>query len=377
MRFLVGDDIAGRATRRQATQGVRPRLAQAATLHAGERASRDCGRRRGFNLTVKGNRQATAATGGVISSTAEVDKNALTTGTLTFSDIQNESHHDASSSGLSAGAGWGKTDEATGPGSVRGSGGVTPMISQNASGDESATTRSAIGAGTINITNHDGQTQDVATLNRDTTDTNGRVSETPDVQDLLSKQADTMQAAQAARQVVAQGIGAYADAKKQAAEKSGDKAGAESWAEGSTNRVLAHVAGGALIGGLGGGGVGTAFQGAAGAGLSSALAGKLNGVANEIGEATGSMTVGNSIANVLAGLGGVLIGGNVGAVTAANADLYNRSTGNSDGKGGTGEQVPRPSDRRDQEHRRGPAWGGESRAEQHHSCAGAKARSGS
>ncbi|WP_322008339.1 hypothetical protein, partial [Paraburkholderia tropica] len=74
--------------------------------------------------------------------------------------------------------------------------------------------RSAIGAGTINVTNGAGQTQDIASLSRDTTNTNGTVSKTPDVNDILNQQADTMAAAQAAGQVVAQGVGAYADQKR-------------------------------------------------------------------------------------------------------------------------------------------------------------------
>ncbi|WP_238812629.1 hypothetical protein, partial [Paraburkholderia sp. SG-MS1] len=115
-----------------------------------------------------------------------------------------------------------------------------------------------------------------------------------------------------------------------------DVSGASVWDEGGTDRVLLHVAGGALIGGLGGGGIGSAAAGAAGAGFASAFAGKLNGLADQIGDATGSMTLGNVVSNVLAGAGGALVGGSAGAFTAANADLYNRSTGNGDGKGGTG-----------------------------------------
>jgi filamentous hemagglutinin len=102
------------------------------------------------------------------------------------------------------------------------------------------------------------------------------------------------------------------------------------------NRTLLHVGGGALIGGLGGGGLGTAAQGAAGAGLAAMMAGKLNQLADGVGDATGSMTMGNVVSNVIAGAGGFLVGGNVGAVTAANEDLYNRSFGNADGKGSTG-----------------------------------------
>jgi filamentous hemagglutinin len=48
------------------------------------------------------------------------------------------------------------------------------------------------------------------------------------------------------------------------------------------------------------------------------------------------MTLGNVISNVLATTGGALVGGSAGAFTASNADLYNRSSANAEGKGGTG-----------------------------------------
>jgi filamentous hemagglutinin len=113
---------------------------------------------------------------------------------------------------------------------------------------------------------------------------------------------------------------------------------ADSWDEGGTYRVLMHTAGGALVAGMGGG---SAAGGAAGAGISSALAGKLNLMANtlETGDGTGAdpgLTVGNVAANLLAGGFGTAIGGNSGAFTGANADLYNRSNGNGEGKGSTG-----------------------------------------
>ncbi len=295
----------------------------------------------GFNVNVKGN---TGLTGAVISSTAGASKNSLTTGTLTYSDIQNQSHYDANSNGISAGVGVGVTGKATGPGSVSGSGGVTPMMSQNESGDSSATTRSAISAGTISIMNPSGQTQDVAGLSRDTTNTNGTVSKTPDVNKILSQQADTMQAAQAAGQVVAQGIGAYADSKRDEALKNAQailnnpdatqadmQAAAgylgdfDNWDEGGANRTVLHIAGGALIGGLGGGGFGTALQGATGAGLSAAMAKQLEDIYKGVGSATGSELLGNIAANVVAGVGGALLGGSVGASTASNVELYNQS----------------------------------------------------
>ncbi|MGN4093136.1 hemagglutinin repeat-containing protein, partial [Burkholderia gladioli] len=289
----------------------------------------------GFNVNVTGN---TALTGAMISSTADPSKNTLTTSTLTTSDIANHSAYNADSSGLSAGAGVGVTGKAVGPGSVSGSGGVTPMISQSDSGNESATTRSGVSAGTINITNPAGQTQDLANLNRDTSNLNGTVSKTPDVQNLLDKQADLMNAGQAAGQVVAQGIGAYSDMKQKEAQSEADaaklagdtkaqaayQAEADSWAEGGSNRVQLHVLGGALIGGLGGGSALTAIGGAAGAGLTAIMANALDDISKGVTSGTGSELLGNFTANVIAGLGSVLVGGNPGAATGSNVQLYNQ-----------------------------------------------------
>ncbi|WP_232454819.1 hemagglutinin repeat-containing protein [Burkholderia ubonensis] len=289
----------------------------------------------GFNVNVKGN---TDLTGAAIASTADPSKNTLTTGTLTYRDIENHSTYNADSSGLSAGAGVGVTGKAIGPGSVSGSGGVTPMISQSDGGNEHATTRSGVSAGAINITNPTGQTQDLANLNRDTSNLNGSVSKTPDVQHLLDQQADLMNATQAAGQVVAQGIGAYADTKQKeaqraanAAKASGDttaqaayQAEADSWDEGGTNRVYLHIAGGALIGGLGGGGIGSAAQGAAGAGLAALLADQTAQATKEVAGATDSMLAGKVSGNVLVGALGWLVGGSAGAATASNVNLYNQ-----------------------------------------------------
>lgn len=289
----------------------------------------------GFNVNVKSN---TDLTGAAIASTADPSKNSLTTGTLTYRDIENHSTYDADSSGFSAGAGVGVTGKSIGPGSVSGAGGVTPMISQSDSGGESATTRSGVSAGTINITNSAGQTQDIGGLNRDTSNLNGTVSRTPDVQNLLDKQADTMNAAQAAGQVVAQGIGAYADTKQREAQRAADaakiagdttaqeayQAEANSWAEGGSNRVQLHVIGGALIGGLGGGSVLTAAGGAAGAGLTAKMAGELDDISKGGTSGTGSELLGNLTANVVAGLGGALVGGTAGAATSSNVQLYNQ-----------------------------------------------------
>lgn len=288
----------------------------------------------GFDVTVKGN---TDLKGAYIASTADASKNSLTTGTLTTSDIENHSHYSANSAGFSAGASVGVSTKAVGPSSVSGSGGVTPMVFQNDSGDQSATTKSAVSAGTINITKPGEQTQDVANLNRDTTNLNGTVSKTPDVQNMLSQQADTMNAAQAAGQTVSQAIGLYADHKRDAAldaadkaYKAGDLAGAQvalneakGWMEGGASRAELQMGGGALIGGLGGGSALTAIGGAAGAGMSSLLANQAEKISKSVGDTTGSSLVGNIAANVAATVGGALVGGSAGAAMASNVQLYN------------------------------------------------------
>lgn len=288
----------------------------------------------GFDVTVKGN---TDLKGAYIGSTADASKNSLTTGTLTTSDIENHSHYSANSAGFSAGASVGVSTKAVGPSSVSGSGGVTPMVFQNDSGDQSATTKSAVSAGTINITKPGEQTQDVANLNRDATDLNGTVSKTPDVQKMLSQQADTMNAAQAAGQTVSQAIGLYADHKRDAAleaadkaYKAGDLAGAQAalneakgWMEGGASRAELQMGGGALIGGLGGGSALTAIGGAAGAGTSSLLANQAEKISKSVGDTTGSSLVGNIAANVAATVGGALVGGSAGTAMASNVQLYN------------------------------------------------------
>ncbi|OMW19074.1 cell surface protein [Burkholderia pseudomallei] len=288
----------------------------------------------GFDVTVKGN---TDLKGAYIGSTADASKNSLTTGTLTTSDIENHSHYSANSAGFSAGASVGVSTKAVGPSSVSGSGGVTPMVFQNDSGDQSATTKSAVSVGAINITKPGEQTQDVANLNRDATNLNGTVSKTPDVQKMLSQQADTMNAAQAAGQTVSQGIGLYADGKRKdaidaakAAYERGDLVAmqsyidqAKSWDEGGASRAGLQATGGALIGGLGGGSVLTAIGGAAGAGTSSLLAGQAEKISKSVGDMTGSSLVGNIAANVAATVGGALVGGSAGAAMASNVELYN------------------------------------------------------
>ncbi len=124
----------------------------------------------GFKINVK---DKTTLTGGIIESTAPADKNSLTTGSISTSNISNSAHAQASSQGLSISAG--------GP-MYQGKYGVGKNIAKNvldhskAKDSEEGYTKSAISNGTIVITDEAGQKaltgqdveQAIASLNRDT-----------------------------------------------------------------------------------------------------------------------------------------------------------------------------------------------------------------
>ncbi|WP_181155687.1 hemagglutinin repeat-containing protein [Burkholderia multivorans] len=281
----------------------------------------------GFNINVTGN---TDLKGGLIASDADASKNSLTTGSLSFSDVQNQSHYDASSSGFSAGAttgDGGMNDSTHGSTSGKNTGGAAPMLGQNDSGSDSATTKSGVSAGTVTITDSANQKQDVASLNRDTTNTNGAVAKLPDMQNLLANQSDMMAAASAAGEAVSRRIGDYADKMMEAAKANGDKAGVDAWKEGGANRALMQGAAAALVTGLAGG---NAVGGAAGAAIASIASGKLNELSSAIagsdptGNANMNQALGNIVANALATGAGAAVGGESGAFSGYNVDRFNR-----------------------------------------------------
>ncbi len=290
----------------------------------------------GFNINVKGH---TDLRGAVIAGDANASKNNLSTGTLSFSDIQNQSRYDAHSGGFSAGvtSGDGGANYRThGNTSGKNAGGGAPMLSQNDSGSDRASTRSGVSAGTISVKDAANQTsskgsafgaQDVASLNRDTTNTNGTVAKLPDVNNLLDRQADMMAAASAAGEAVSRRIGDFAQSKYDEAKANGDLAGMDAWKEGGTARAEMQAAGAALVTGLAGG---NALGGAAGAGIASIAAGKLNQLGGAIagsdptGNADMNQALGNIVANVIATGAGAAVGGNAGAFGGYNVDRFNR-----------------------------------------------------
>ncbi|WP_440080564.1 hemagglutinin repeat-containing protein [Ralstonia pseudosolanacearum] len=304
----------------------------------------------GFDINVKGN---TDLKGAVIASAATPDKNTLTTGTLSFSDIHNHSEYSASSFGLSGGVGYqsdkksGETSKAESeePRKKAAPGGFSPMLPLMSSGSADSTTRSAdsttrsaVAEGTIRITNQAQQKQDLATLSRDTSNTNTVLDKNPDLGEILSRQAELQKAASAAGEAVTRTIGDIADSKRddalaeaEKAHKAGNeelankyRAEADQWKEGGEYRAGLHMAGGALVAGLG---RGSAIGGAIGAGAASLAAPQLTELADKVASSVGGgvagQMAGNVVANVAAGAVGS-VGGGSGAFMGSNVDRYNR-----------------------------------------------------
>ncbi|APD13316.1 hypothetical protein RO07_11760 [Pandoraea pulmonicola] len=292
----------------------------------------------GFDVNVAGN---TDLKGAYIASTAEPSKNQLTTGTLTYSDIQNHSDYKANSFGVGGGfsvGNGGANERTTGPSSGKNTGGPSPMLPQSESGSERGTTRSGVSDGTITLTNGTNQTQDLASLNRETSNLNQTVSQTPDLQKTLDGQSRLMGAATAAGEAVARDIGTYADKKaaeaKDLAKNTNDPAlkakyeqEAKDWSEGGDYRALMHTAGGAIVAGLGGG---NALGGALGAGATSKLGGVLNQLSEDIRDShpTGNADMDQALAQIVTTSVGTAVGaaagGSSGAFTGYNVDRFNR-----------------------------------------------------
>ena len=108
--------------------------------------------------------------GAVIASTANADKNRLSTDTLGWRDIRNEADYKSQQQGISASTGGSEGSAFLGnlP---------SGMVTAYTHGDSaSGTTRSAISAGTVDVRDGDAQQQDVAGLNRDVEHANGSIS---------------------------------------------------------------------------------------------------------------------------------------------------------------------------------------------------------
>ena len=119
----------------------------------------------GFDIRVETN---TDLKGGIISSTADADKNKLSTGTLTFEDIQNKADYKAGGAGIKVN----KNNDAD-----YNEKGITPDIGMPASGEAESTTKATISKATIEIRDKENHKQDINKLNRDTQNSLNKLGE--------------------------------------------------------------------------------------------------------------------------------------------------------------------------------------------------------
>ncbi|AOH48031.1 filamentous hemagglutinin [Selenomonas sp. oral taxon 920] len=118
----------------------------------------------GFDIYVEKN---TDLKGGVIASNATPDKNHLSTGTLSFSDLKNEADYSAKSIGASYHK-YGNYDDMTKDeqDKVYNTKGLAPVLPMPVVGSADSTTKSAVAPATIDI--RENPTQDISALSRDT-----------------------------------------------------------------------------------------------------------------------------------------------------------------------------------------------------------------
>ena len=120
----------------------------------------------GYNIIVVGN---TNLVGAVIASSADKDKNYLSTGTLTASDIENHEKYNATSVNVGFSITNTPTTNADGTKGSKAKLSASLPTAMSASGDQSSTTKSAIADGTIIITSNDtASLQTAATISHDT-----------------------------------------------------------------------------------------------------------------------------------------------------------------------------------------------------------------
>ena len=183
----------------------------------------------GYDITVKGN---TNLTGGLIDSTAAKEKNSLTTGTLSWADVQNKAGYSMATNGRIYGADWTPTKTIQTKQGEKTTGGIqmhnSPIHAQPAKGQAETITQSALTDGAVSITDQAHQKQDISTLNRDTETSLHQLEKIFDKKKIQER-----------RELVSE----FA---KLGAEKIGDIAKEKNWAEDDYRRTLLHGLLGAL-----------------------------------------------------------------------------------------------------------------------------------
>ena len=244
----------------------------------------------GYDIHVKNN---TRFKGAVIDSKAEKEKNRITTGTLTWENIDNKAEYKASGKGISYTNGAGIPLNALGLLSN-----MDPTVKDKAG----TTTTSAISKGTITITDKENQKQDIEKLNRNTEDSLNKLKEIFDKTKVEEKQELIHMMNIVGNQIIHEAADHYG------------------WKEGSTEKLLLHGVIGALTGSMNGG---------------NALSGAVSGSVNEFALAYMEKTKGRNwmdthpdtvqaISTALGAVAGSLTGDrNTGAYTAQMGAKWN------------------------------------------------------
>lgn len=186
---------------------------------------------KGYDIAVQGN---THLKGGVIDSSATKGKNTLTTGTLTWKDIENKANYKATAEGRNYSAAWTPNRSINGEKTGGLTGGTSPVKLQPVKGKADSITESAVSEGTINITDAEHQKQDVSDLNRQTKNTLNRLEKIFDKEKVEERQELATEFA------------------KLGAEKIGDIANEKGWAKNDPRRALLHGFLGGITAKLGG-----------------------------------------------------------------------------------------------------------------------------
>ena len=244
----------------------------------------------GYDIQVKNN---TRLKGAVIDSQAEKEKNRITTGTLTWENIDNKAEYKASGKGISYTNGAGIPLNALG---------LLSNMGPTVKGKAGTTTTSAVSKGTITITDKENQKQDIEKLNRNTEDSLNKLKEIFDKKKVEEKQELIHMMNIVGNQIIHEAADHYG------------------WKEGSTEKLLLHGAIGALTGTMSGG---------------NALSGAVSGSVNEFALAYMEKTKGRNwmdkhpdtvqaISTALGAVAGSLTGDrNTGAYTAQMGTKWN------------------------------------------------------
>ena len=283
----------------------------------------------GYDIQVKNN---TRLKGAVIDSQAPAEKNKLTTGTLTWENIENKAEYKTGGHGISYNGKIGRGDK-NDPldsrtnnrygkdiitGQRNGMNKITPTIYgskiplnergllntpvPSVKGKAGTTTTSAISKGTITITDKENQKQDIEKLNRNTEDSLNKLKEIFDKTKVEEKQELIHMMNIVGNQIIHEAADHYG------------------WKEGSTEKLLLHGAIGALTGSMSGG---------------NALSGAVSGSVNEFALAYMEKTKGRNwmdthpdtvqaISTALGAVAGSLTGDrNTGAYTAQMGTRWN------------------------------------------------------